>query len=127
MTKRCSSSTDLKSRKIKGTIVSPSLPRAETGVYWGYQVRVAKSLSEVFTGSPFEDGYDLTIGTSDRGESVHGLERESLKFNHALVVYGGLQGLEAALDNDDKLDVDEPSLLFDQYLNVAPGQGNNVI
>lgn len=84
---------------------------------------MAKSLSDIFTGSPYEDGYDLTIGTSDRGESVHGVERESLKFNHALVVYGGLQGLEAALDSDEKLDVDEPSLLFDQYLNIAPGQG----
>lgn len=114
---------DLRSRKIKGTIVSPSLPRAETGVYWGYTVRVAKSFSDIFTKSPYEDGYDLTIGTSDKGESVHDLERESLKFNHAVVVYGGLQGIEAALDYDEKLDADDASLLFDRYINVVPNQG----
>lgn len=116
--------SDLKSRKIRGTIVSPSLPRAETGVYWGYTVRVAQSFTDIFTKSPYADGYDLTIGTSDKGEDVHDIERESLDYNHAIIVYGGLQGIEAALDNDDKLDVDDPCLLFDRYLNAVPNQGN---
>lgn len=114
---------DLKSRKVRGTIVSPSQPRTETGVYWGYTVRIAKSFSDIFTKSPYADGYDLTIGTSDKGENVHSVEKETLQFNHALVVYGGLQGLEAAVENDDKLEADDPSLLFDQYLNVVPNQG----
>lgn len=114
---------DLRSKKIRGKIVSPLLPRMETGVYWGYTVRIAKSLSDIFTKSPYADGYDLTIGTSDKGESVHNVERKSLKFNHSLIVYGGLHGLEAALECDDKLDVDDPSLLFDRYLNVVPNQG----
>lgn len=106
--------------------MSPSLPRAETGVYWGYTVRVAKSFSDIFTKSPYEEGYDLTIGTSDKGESVHDVERESLKFNHAVIVYGGLQGIEAALDYDEKLDADDASLLFDRYLNVVPNQGKSM-
>lgn len=114
---------DLRSRKVRGTVVSPSQPRTETGVYWGYTVRIAKSLSDIFTKSPYSDGYDLTIGTSDKGESLHNIEKESLSYNHGLIVYGGLQGLEAALENDDKLDVDDPSLLFDQYMNVVPNQG----
>lgn len=104
--------------------MSPSLPRAETGVYWGYTVRVAKSFSDIFTKSPYDDGYDLTIGTSDKGENVQHMERESLKFNHVLIVYGGLQGIEAAVENDEKLNTDDPSLLFDRYLNVVPNQGN---
>lgn len=115
---------DLRSRKIRGKIVSPSLPRMETGVYWGYTVRIAKSLSDIFTKSPYPDGYDLTIGTSDRGEKVRDIEPKSLEFNHALIVYGGLHGIEAALENDDKLDAEDPSQLFDQYLNVVPDQGN---
>jgi methyltransferase len=44
------------SKKIKGKIVSLTTPRAETGVYWGYTVRIANSLSQVFTQSPYKDG-----------------------------------------------------------------------
>lgn len=114
---------DLKSKKIRGKIVSPLQPRLETGIYWGYTVRIAKSFSDIFTNSAYENGYDLTVGTSDKGNSLHAIESKSLKFNHALIVYGGVMGLEAALENDDQLDADDPSLLFDEYLNVAPNQG----
>jgi len=38
------------------------------GIFWGYQTRIADSISAVFTESPFEQGYDLTIGTSERGD-----------------------------------------------------------
>lgn len=119
--------SDLRSRKIKATVVSPSLPREETGVYWGYTVRVASCLSEIFAKSPYDDGYDLTIGTSDKGDNVHSLEKQSLRFNHALIVYGGLQGLESALENDDKLSVDDPGQLFHKYVNTIPGQGSRTI
>lgn len=119
---------DLKSRKIRGKIVSPLQPRLETGVYWGYTVRLAKSFSDIFTKSEYEDGYDLTIGTSDKGANIHDVERGSLKFGRALVVYGGILGLEAAVENDEQLDTNDPSLLFTEYLNVAPNQGNaNII
>lgn len=114
---------DLKSKKIRGTIVSPLQPRLETGVYWGYTVRLAKSFSEIFTKSEYSSGYDLTIGTSDKAKSIHAIEKNSLKFNHAVIVYGGVLGLEAALENDENLDVDDPSLLFDEYINIAPNQG----
>lgn len=43
-------------KKLKGTIVSPSLPLREMGVYWGYSVRLAKSLSQVFSQSPYKEG-----------------------------------------------------------------------
>lgn len=44
-------------KKLKGKIVSLTTPRAETGVYWGYTVRIANNLSQVFTQSPYKDGY----------------------------------------------------------------------
>lgn len=44
------------SKKLKGKIVSLTTPRAETGVYWGYTVRIANSLSQVFSQSPYKDG-----------------------------------------------------------------------
>ena len=47
--------------------------------------------------------------------------------SHALVVFGGVQGLETSLDADDSLDIDDPSLLFDHYLNTCPQQGSNTI
>ncbi|VEN57832.1 unnamed protein product [Callosobruchus maculatus] len=56
--------------KHKGVIVSPSTPRKETGIYWGYSVRIATSLSKVFSQCPYKEGYDLTIGTSDKGTPV---------------------------------------------------------
>lgn len=48
-------------------------------------------------------------------------------FRHSLIVFGGVQGLEASLDADPKLEVDDPSLLFDFYLNTCPNQGSNTI
>ena len=50
-----------------------------------------------------------------------------LPLRHLLVVFGGLQGLEASVDADQKLDVTDPSLLFDLYLNTCPSQGSRTI
>lgn len=44
-------------KKMRGEIVAPTVPRSETGVYWGYTVRVAKTLSEIFSQSPYKNGY----------------------------------------------------------------------
>lgn len=44
------------SKKLRGEIVSPNLPRSELGVYWGYSVRLANSLTQVFSQSPYKDG-----------------------------------------------------------------------
>ena len=127
VTVRMPQGIDLKSRKIRGKIVSPSQPRLETGIYWGYNVRIANSLSQVFTKCPYEGGYDLTVGTSDQGSCVHDVEKRSLKFKHALVVFGGVMGLEPALENDEKLNVDKVELLFDEYLNTVPRQGSRTV
>jgi hypothetical protein len=67
--------------------------------------------------------YDLTIGTSDKGIAIGEIEDESLSFKHALVVFGGVMGLNPALENDNSLNVDDPALLFDHYVNTVPGQG----
>ncbi len=37
------------SNYIKGKVVSPKTPREEAGLYWGYQIRIADSISKVFT------------------------------------------------------------------------------
>lgn len=48
-------------------------------------------------------------------------------YRHLLVVFGGLQGLEASVDADENLDVTDPSVLFDLYLNTCPSQGSRTI
>uniref|UniRef100_G3PU36 28S rRNA (uridine-N(3))-methyltransferase n=1 Tax=Gasterosteus aculeatus TaxID=69293 RepID=G3PU36_GASAC len=109
----------------QGAVVAPHLPRTEGGIYWGYSVRLASCLSAVFTESPHKEGYDLTIGTSERGSNV---DQATLSpFRHLLVVFGGLQGLEASVDTDQNLEVNDPSVLFDLYLNTCPGQGSRTI
>ncbi|PIO38678.1 hypothetical protein AB205_0035890 [Aquarana catesbeiana] len=109
----------------KGIVVSPQHPRTESGIYWGYKVRLASCLSAVFTECPFKDGYDLTVGTSERGTNVEAVTLPA--FRHALVVFGGVQGLEASVDSDQNLDIEEPSVLFNYYLNTCPVQGSRTI
>ncbi|KAI9927959.1 hypothetical protein AWENTII_012378 [Aspergillus wentii] len=116
--------------------VPPSAPRAEAGYYWGYYVRRCKSLSSVFTECPFDGGYDLSFGTSERGAPLsHVLEEEEPthpEYKHLLVVFGGVAGLENAIRNDRQLcdmsiSPNDAGKLFDYYVNLLPGQGSRTI
>jgi methyltransferase len=114
--------------------VHPDAPRTEGGYYWGYSVRSCGSLSSVFTESPYENGYDVSIGTSERGTPVtkafpYG---KKLEFSHMLVVLGGPRGLEYASLNDEELSGMEVSgfktkELFDYWINILPNQGSRTI
>jgi len=112
--------------KLSGKVVSPSEPRTKAGLYWGYTVRSAKNLSSVLTESPYKGGYDLTLGTSEKGKDIDAYD-DMPKFNHLLVVFGGVAGLEAALEADDVLEADDPKDLFDVYLNTCSNQGSRTI
>ena len=114
-------------RVIQGRVVSPVAPREDGGLYWGYSVRLANSLGAVFTECPYKDGYDLTIGTSERGADVDNVNVNGDCFRHALIVFGGVQGLEASLESDEALDIEDPSLLFQYYVNTCPEQGSRTI
>ena len=103
------------------------MPRSEAGIYWGYAVRLASNISEIFTKCPYAGGYDFSIGTSDKGTSIDNVPPYSLSYDHALIVFGGLLGLEAATELDPNLDIDDPTLLFNQYLNTCPEQGSRTI
>lgn len=115
--------------------VGPEEPREESGYYWGFNVRKAGSLSDVFTECSYDGGYDMTIGTSERGvnmeELYSGDETQKVgKFKHLMVVFGGVAGLEVAVKNDEalsKLGVVEAKDVFDRWINVCPGQGSRTI
>lgn len=116
------------SKRQKGIVVSPSTPKNESGIYWGYTVRNAQSINEVFTKCPYPGGYDLKIGTSDKGVDVDQTDHNQLgNFKHALICFGGVHGLEAALEADQSIDEENPSTLFDVYLNTCPNQGSRTI
>ncbi|KAI8851454.1 putative RNA methyltransferase-domain-containing protein [Chytridium lagenaria] len=73
---------------LKGTIVSPSLPREKYGIYWGFKTRVAPTISKVISECPYAEGYDLTIG--DLAEKKNTFK----DYKHLLIVLGGSRGIE---------------------------------
>ena len=116
--------------------VAPSEPREKAGYYWGYNVRPASALSTVLTECPFDGGYDVTFGTSERGVPLSALQDTSSDstpvpvFNHMLVVFGGVAGLEVAVKADEelqKMGVTGPASLFDYWVDLCPGQGSRTI
>jgi predicted SPOUT superfamily RNA methylase MTH1 len=99
------------------------------GFYWGYQVRKADSIRTIIENCPFDDDnhdarYDLVIGTSERGTS-HDIITEFPRFRHALIVFGGLQGLEKAIEREDGRITAEQ--IFHYYINTCPQQGSRTI
>jgi predicted SPOUT superfamily RNA methylase MTH1 len=126
---------------LRASACANSLPREEAGYYWGYTVRRASSLSAVFTESEHTAGYDFTLGTSERGVPIHSIlprngaptHRQVLPaFRHALLVFGGVAGIEAAVAGDPELvarGLGKASAgeLFDAWVNLVPGQGSRTI
>ena len=134
----------------EGEAVSPSEPREEYGIYWGYQTRLVRSFSEIFTGCPFatsSDGtYDFTIGhTTNRGLTakmtnegsvLQPLDRPNYTFSHDsgddkhyLLVFGGAQGLEGCVEADESLSTvaANTDTLFDVYWNALPSNGARAV
>jgi predicted SPOUT superfamily RNA methylase MTH1 len=114
--------------------VHPATPRTEAGYFWGFSVRKAGSLSAVLTESPHEDGYDMSIGTSERGVPLSKAfpSYDQADFKHLLVVFGGPRGLEYAAMNDPQLGEmgvagARTRELFDHWVNVLPNQGTRGI
>ena len=67
----------------------------------------------MFTGCPHKAGYDIMLGTSEKGKDVQNVELRS--FKNLLIVFGGVGGLEAALEADKNLKISDPKELFDHY------------
>jgi len=114
----------------------------EKGLYWGYTVRLCNSLSEAISAPCWNEPYDLVVGTSERGSSLTDVIQTTFSgdasnpssqplnaYHHALVVFGGLSGLEVAVERDPNINLtaDEASELFDSWLNVVEGQGSRTI
>jgi methyltransferase len=136
---------------LRGTVVSPSAVARTNGTYWGYTVRRADSIQAVLDQCPYPEGkYDLTIGTSERGhESVDDddftlvkpernsgktvqqqqQKQQPLHYQHALIVFGGVAGIEECVDADERMKLSGANSheLFDRWINVCPFQGSRTI
>lgn len=80
-------------------------------------------MENVFNECPYEGGYDIKIGTSDKGDVIDFLNLEDRRgFKHAIVFFGGLEGIEGIIEQDEnsKLKVEEVEKLFDMYVNTVP-------
>ncbi|XP_049936412.1 uncharacterized protein LOC116264670 isoform X2 [Nymphaea colorata] len=91
-------------------VTSPSKPREELGLYWGYK-----------------DGYDYKIGTSEHGDVLSSSEVCFPNFRHLLIAFGGLGGLEENIEEDTSLKGKNVRKVFNSYLNTCPGQGSRTI
>ncbi|KAK0534303.1 hypothetical protein OC835_002724 [Tilletia horrida] len=129
------------------SLCSPREPIESAGLYWGYTVRLAPSLGLALSDAPpgFGGGYDLIIGTSERGASLESLLADTevgqgtdgqvsgsalhKPFRHAIIVLGGLSGLEDAVERDAGLQAgaDEAHALFDVWVNLVEAQGSRTI
>ncbi|MFH4976922.1 hypothetical protein AB6A40_003631 [Gnathostoma spinigerum] len=114
---------DSKASHYRGEPVSSQRIRREVGIYWGYTVRLAAGLTDAMA----QGRYDVIVGTSERGKPIKDLTLPLSDSNRVLVVFGGLEGLEAAVDADEKLNVSDPSQLFEYYVNSVPDQGSRTI
>ncbi|KJE93175.1 DNA segment Chr 2 Wayne State University 81 expressed [Capsaspora owczarzaki ATCC 30864] len=111
-------------RYPSGNVVTPSLPRELRGLYWGYSVRLVPTLSRALVDCPFNERgrYDLLIGAGDEGDSVDDMS-ELPEFKHALIVFGGVSGLPAAIEADESMEAHNPRAVFSKFLSTCPSRG----
>ncbi|ORE11831.1 DUF171-domain-containing protein [Rhizopus microsporus var. microsporus] len=111
-------------KPIQAKAVSPKTPREKSGIYWGYQIRVASSFSKVMAEAPCK--YDLSIGVSDQGGDnlFHSstIKNKFKPFGHILIAFGTPNGgLEEAIEADEDLKEggENAHELFDLFIQSA--------
>lgn len=69
-----------------------------------------------------QGGYDLLVGTSERGTVAEASKVVLPPFRHALLAFGGPKGLEDCAARDPSLQGRQAADLFSAWLNTAPAQ-----
>ncbi len=114
-----------------GVPVSPNEPREKHGLYWGYSIRIANSLSDVASNCPFSnDGYDQLIACilnedDENGQEITSEVKRDLKDSgkkHRLMFFGDIR---SAVEVDEQVSQRGHNAheLFDHWLK-APLIGN---
>ncbi|KAI9278647.1 putative RNA methyltransferase [Phascolomyces articulosus] len=113
--------------------VSPKAPREKAGHYWGYHIRLASSFSRVITESPYEGGYDFTVGISDQNATDmfnDGITDQVKPFSHILFAFGGpMGGLQEAVEADEDLKCagEDSAELFDLFIDPSARAGTRSV
>lgn len=105
-------------------------PTEKLGCFWGYSVRVAQKFEDIEEECPFEAGYDLKVGISEQGEVADFVDFNKYKnFNHALVFFGGLEGIEVIIEQDERTKMSNEAIkkMFDLVINPTPERGTRSI
>ncbi|KAI9315623.1 putative RNA methyltransferase [Dichotomocladium elegans] len=111
-------------KPINVKAISPKVPREKAGLYWGYSIRLASSISRVLTESPYEGGYDFTIGVSPGGNDMQ--PSDVKQFSHILFVFGNLQEVVEA-DEDLKVTGEDAAELFDSFIDPSRRAGTRSV
>ncbi|VDO53587.1 unnamed protein product [Haemonchus placei] len=105
------------SKRYRGKLTNARTVREKTGKYWGYSVKLATSMKEVLD----RNKYDVIIGTSPRGEPVTNMYLNT----RVLLVFGGVSGVDAALEAEEALSETRAEEAFDRLVNSLPNKGTN--
>ncbi|VDM72839.1 unnamed protein product [Strongylus vulgaris] len=69
--------------------------------------------------------FDVIIGTSPRGEPVNNMYVNTLNNINVLLVFGGVAGVDAALEAEEALMETRAEEAFDRLINSLPHKGSN--
>eukprot|EP00347_Sterkiella_histriomuscorum_P015809 403355602 len=118
-------------RYYSGVVVSSNEPTEKLGLFWGYTVRVANKFEDIFDECPFEEtGYDLKLGVSEQGQEIEHVDfRQHQNFKHALIFFGGMEGIEGIIEQDErtKMSTEAIKKKFDSLINPVPERGTRTI
>uniref|UniRef100_A0A0K0EAN5 Methyltransferase n=1 Tax=Strongyloides stercoralis TaxID=6248 RepID=A0A0K0EAN5_STRER len=108
----------------KGSLTNSRSIRETDGLYWGYNVEIIKSLSEVL-----KNDYDIKIVINEKGERPQRARFTVIKnkVNNILIVFGGFNGITTALKSDEMLASKSIEELFDNCITCLPDSGSNSI
>lgn len=104
--------------KIKVTPAS----RADTGEYWGYEIKHANNLADGLN----QMGADYKIGTSRHGKNIYNVVAAIKKENpkSMAIAFGGPYAGLLEICGRQHVNVEG---LFDEVVNTAPGQGTATV
>lgn len=101
---------------------------SEAALVWAHLRRALAILTASDWASfQLQGGYDLLVGTSERGSVCEAKKLKLPKFRHALIAFGGPKGLEDAAAKDPALQGRLADQLFGAWINTCPGQGSRTI
>jgi methyltransferase len=105
---------------FEGIPVPITFPKKHDNVYWGYKVRVASSISNVWRECGFRKGYDKNILISKTGVEPRDVYENKTftpfkipNYSNLILFFESNDGISVAIKNDKELKEKEITKLFD--------------